>query len=106
MAQLTPQQELYRELMEKALRLQDTRNSAGWPDVLDALEVRVKRAEFHLLNYNGSDEKIIVSLRQRARAMRELFQQFQEDIENLIRTSLQTIGSPQTDDEAVGGESW
>jgi len=106
-APLTPQQEVYRELVEKALRLQDTRNSAGWPDVIDLLENRVGQSEFHLLNYNGSDEKIIVALRQRARAMRELFQNFQQDMETLIRTNLQTTGSPQTEfEEVVGGESW
>jgi len=108
MAALTPQQEAYRELVEKALRLQDARSSAGWPDVLDSLENRVAQAEFHLLNYNGSDEKIIVALRQRARAMRELFQNFQKDIEVQIRESLQTTSSPQPDseDEVVGGQSW
>lgn len=105
-APLTPQQEAYRELVEKALRLQDTRNSAGWPDVLDLLENRVGQSEFHLLNYNGSDEKIIVALRQRARAMRELFQSFQQDMAAVILTNLQATGSPQTDETVVNGESW
>lgn len=75
------------EVRARGARLQSTVNSSGWSDVLDILESLVAEAEFHLMNYNGSDAATVFALQKRARSMREMFERAQHQIQATIEAA-------------------
>lgn len=65
---------------EQGRVLRELVRDPGWQVILDLMEKEVAKAEFQLINYNGTDKEVTFALQKRARAMREFFQQIQHAI--------------------------
>ena len=79
--------------LEQAKRLIDVVRSPGWQDVLSIMEARVAKAEFNLMNYNGSDDHVCMLLQRRARTMREFFQDVQQEIDTKIAAAIEVLNA-------------
>jgi hypothetical protein len=65
-------------LFERAQRLYQVTNNAGWNDVLDILEAEVVKYEFLLLNLPvGVDEVLLRATQGHAKVARSIFEQLQ-----------------------------
>jgi hypothetical protein len=89
MPQLSPEDMALLAEFEKGRRLQEVVNCVGWKDALDIAEAIVKQAEYHLMNYNGTDPAMLMALHRRARDMREFFEQLQVQIQSAIDSAKQ-----------------
>lgn len=70
----------------------------GWQLILDIMEKRVMAAEFHLINYDGTEPMVMMGLQKRARAVREFFQETQKEIQSQIAVASEmdaTLEAPQ-----------
>lgn len=83
------EQVLLDKLYVRGQRLWHLMESDGWPEVLDILEGIVAGAEQDLLNYRGTDEKLLLGLQKRSLAYRTLFHQFQQVVLDTVEVAKQ-----------------
>jgi len=83
----SPEQALIIKDIERGRRLREVIGQDGWKDVLDIMEEEVAQAEYHLMNYNGSDREIVLALQRRARDKREFFQKVQTRIFDTLHSA-------------------
>jgi hypothetical protein len=99
------QKEIIKQFEDGRL-LQDTLNTPGWQLILDIMEEDVAKAEFQLMNYNGSDPDDLVALHRRARDKREFFQEIQHRIATRIEAAIRTPQLVMQLDSSPQDEAW
>lgn len=80
MPELSQQEKEIVNEIQQGRALRELVQFPGWKLVLDLMEKRVTTAEFHLINYDGTEPMVMMGLQKRARAVREFFQETQKEI--------------------------
>ena len=94
------------ELIARGQRLHALASAPGWQDMLDIMDTLVAEAEFHLMNYNGSDKDIIFALQKRSRAMREFLERVQQQVLAAIEAAKEHTQQQASKPLTVGQPGW
>lgn len=93
MATLSQEERDVLKAFEEGRLVREVTQCPGWQLILDMLESRVKKAEFHLMNCDSADPLMIGALHRRARAFRELFQDIQLDVTRSISAERDAVAA-------------